>query len=48
VLLALGTNSVTKVVLAATSGPRAYSVRVLAGQVAVLVATGAGWLLEGH
>jgi len=48
VLLALGTNSVTKVVLAATSGPGAYSLRVLAGQVAVLATTWAGWLLGGH
>ncbi len=35
----------TKVVLAATSGPLAYLVRVLAGQLAVMGATWAGWLL---
>jgi len=44
VLLALSSNAVTKVVLAATSGPRPYLVRVLAGQLGVLVATWAGWL----
>src|SRR5215469_2375517 len=38
VLLGLSTNAVTKVVLAATSGPSAYLVRVVAGQVAVLTA----------
>jgi uncharacterized membrane protein (DUF4010 family) len=45
VLLAFSSNSATKVLLAATSGPRAYLVRVLAGQLAVLGATWAGWLL---
>jgi uncharacterized membrane protein (DUF4010 family) len=48
VLLALSTNAVTKVVLAATSGPRAYLARILAGQLAILAATWAGWLLGGH
>jgi uncharacterized membrane protein (DUF4010 family) len=48
VLLALSTNAVTKVVLAATSGSRAYGVRILAGQVAILAATWAGWLLGGR
>jgi uncharacterized membrane protein (DUF4010 family) len=48
VLLALSTNAVTKVVLAATSGPRAYLVRILAGQLAILAATWAGWLLGEH
>ncbi|HZW90443.1 MAG TPA: DUF4010 domain-containing protein, partial [Myxococcaceae bacterium] len=47
VLLAISTNAVTKVVLAVTSGPRPYLLRVLAGQVALLAATWAGWLLEG-
>lgn len=45
VLLAVSTNAMTKVVLAATSGPRPYFLRVLAGQAAVLAATWAGWLL---
>ncbi len=45
VLLATSSNAVTKVVLAATSGPPAYAVRVLSGQLAVLGATWAGWLL---
>ncbi len=40
------TNALTKVVLAATSGPRSYLLRVLAGQVAVLSATWGGWLLR--
>lgn len=44
VLLATSSNAVTKVVLAATSGPPAYLVRVLAGQLAVMGATWAGWL----
>ena len=48
VLLAVTTNSVTKVVLAATSGPRPYLMRVLGGQVVVLAATWAGWLLGGR
>ncbi|HEY3587343.1 MAG TPA: DUF4010 domain-containing protein [Myxococcaceae bacterium] len=48
VLLGLSTNAVTKVVLAATSGPPPYLVRVLAGQVAVIAATWAGWLLGGR
>jgi len=48
VLLALSTNAVTKVVLAATSGPRAYLLRILAGQLAILAATWAGWLLGEH
>src|SRR5215468_1574994 len=48
VLLAISTNAVTKVVLAVTSGPRAYLLRVLAGQVAVVGATWAGWLLGGR
>jgi len=48
VLLALSTNAVTKVVLAATSGPRAYLLRILAGQLAILAATWAGWLLGAH
>ena len=47
VLLALSTNAVTKVVLAATAGPGAYFRRVLGGQGAVLAATWAGWLLPG-
>ena len=45
VLVAVSTNAVTKAVLAATSGPRPYLVRVLAGQVALLAATWGGWLL---
>lgn len=45
VLLAITSNSVTKGLLAATSGPRPYLVRVLLGQGAVLGATWAGWLL---
>ena len=48
VLLAFTSNAATKVFLAATSGPRAYLVRVLAGQVAVLGATWAGWFLGPH
>jgi uncharacterized membrane protein (DUF4010 family) len=48
VLLAVGTNAVTKVALAATSGPRPYLLRVAAGQVAVQAATWAGWLLGGR
>jgi len=47
VLLALSTNAVTKVVLAAAAGPGAYFRRVLGGQGAVLAATWAGWLLPG-
>ena len=46
VLLALSSNALTKVVLAATSGTRPYLLRVLAGQVALLAATWAGWLLR--
>ena len=46
VLLATSSNAVTKVVLAATAGPRPYLLRVLGGQVAVLGATWAGWLLS--
>lgn len=45
VLLAVTSNAVTKGFLAATSGPRPYLLRVLAGQLAVLVATWGGWLL---
>ena len=45
VLVATTTNAVTKVVLAASAGPRNYLLRVLAGQVAVLGATWGGWLL---
>ena len=48
VLRAISSNAVTKVVLAATSGPRPYLLRVLAGQVAVLAATWVGWLLGGR
>src|SRR5262249_24322193 len=48
VLLALSTNAVTKVALAATAGPRPYFLRVLGGQVAVLAATWVGWLLGGR
>ena len=44
VLLAVSSNAVTKTVLAATSGPRPYLVRVVAGQMAVLAATWGGWL----
>lgn len=39
VLLAVTTNTVTKLVLALTSGPRAYSVRVGLGLLLVLIAT---------
>lgn len=39
VLLALTTNTITKAVLAITSGPRSYSLRVIAGLALVLVAT---------
>ncbi len=46
VLVATSSNAVTKVVLAATSGSRAYLLRVLAGQVAVLGSTWCGWLLR--
>ncbi len=46
VLLAISSNAVTKVVLAATSGPRGYLFRVLVGQAAVLGSTWAGWLLS--
>lgn len=38
VLLALTTNTLTKAFLAATSGPRGYSMRVIAGLVIVLIA----------
>jgi uncharacterized membrane protein (DUF4010 family) len=48
VLLAFSSNTVTKVVLAAASGPRAYLVRVLAGQMAMLATTWGGWLLGPH
>ena len=48
VLLALSTNAATKVALAGTAGPRPYLLRVLGGQVAVLAATWAGWLLGGR
>ena len=46
VLLAISSNAATKVMLAATSGPRPYLLRVLAGQLALLAATWAGWLLK--
>jgi uncharacterized membrane protein (DUF4010 family) len=46
VMLATSTNAGTKVVLAATSGPRPYLLRVLVGQVAVLAAAWGGWLLR--
>ncbi|MGZ3426007.1 MAG: hypothetical protein ACXVCV_05120, partial [Polyangia bacterium] len=39
VLLALTTNSITKMVLAVTSGPRGFWLRVVAGQILVLVLT---------
>lgn len=39
VLLALSSNSITKMVLAVTSGPRGFSVRIVLGQVLVLVVT---------
>ncbi|MDE3245447.1 MAG: MgtC/SapB family protein [Acidobacteriota bacterium] len=39
VLLALTTNSITKMVLAVTSGPRGYWARVVIGQILVLVVT---------
>jgi uncharacterized membrane protein (DUF4010 family) len=39
VLLALTTNSITKMVLAVTSGPRGFWLRVVAGQILVLVVT---------
>ena len=45
VLLALSTNAMTKLVLAAAAGPGPYLRRVLGGQTAVLAATWAGWLL---
>ena len=44
VLLALTTNTLTKGFLAATSGPRGYSIRVIAGLAIVLVATWAAAL----
>lgn len=46
VLLAISTNAGTKVVLAATSGPRPYLLRVLLGQAVVLGSTWAGWLVS--
>jgi uncharacterized membrane protein (DUF4010 family) len=45
VLLAISTNAVTKLLLAATAGPGPYLRRVLGGQAVVLAATWAGWLL---
>ncbi len=39
VLLALSSNSLTKMVLAVTSGPRPFAVRIVLGQVLVLIAT---------
>jgi uncharacterized membrane protein (DUF4010 family) len=45
VLLAISTNALTKLVLAGTSGPRPYFLRVALGQAAVLAATWLGWLL---
>lgn len=39
VLLALSSNSLTKMVLAVTSGPRPFAVRIVLGQVLVLLAT---------
>jgi len=48
VLLALSSNAVTKLVLAATAGPAPYLRRVLGGQAAVLAATWTAWLLLGR
>jgi len=39
VLLALTTNSIAKMVLAVTSGPRGFWLRIVIGQVLVLVVT---------
>jgi uncharacterized membrane protein (DUF4010 family) len=48
VLLALSTNAVTKLVLAATAGSGPFLRRVLGGQAAVLAATWGAWLLAGR
>ncbi len=44
ILLALTTNTVTKVVLAATAGPRRYAIIVVTGLALVVLATWLAWL----
>lgn len=45
IVLALATNTITKVVLAISSGPRAFSVRVIVGLALAVAATAAGFAL---
>jgi len=45
ILVGLTTNSMTKIILAMTSGSKAFALRVVPGIVIVLAATWVGWLI---